>query len=225
MYSYWNVFRVIFLRDIILASRYRAELANPLIFFIMVIVLFPFAFGSDPELLRRVTAGMIWITALLASSLSLEGIFRSDYDDGSAEQMVLSGCPLTLLVAAKITAHWCLTGLPLIIIAMLTAYLLSLSTQALQALFLTLLLGTPVLSLIGAIAVALTVGLRSGGMLLSLIILPLYMPILIFSMLAVENAMVDLPVNAELYFLSGMLVLSVTLAPIATAYSLRIRMS
>ncbi len=225
MYSYWNVFRVIFLRDIILASRYRAELANPLIFFIMVIVLFPFAFGSDPELLRRVTAGMIWITALLASSLSLEGIFRSDYDDGSAEQMVLSGCPLTLLVAAKITAHWCLTGLPLIIIAMLTAYLLSLSTQALQALFLTLLLGTPVLSLIGAIAVALTVGLRSGGMLLSLIILPLYMPILIFSMLAVENAMVDLPVNAELYFLSGMLVLSITLAPIATAYSLRIRMS
>lgn len=225
MYSYWKVFRVIFLRDIILASRYRAELANPLIFFIMVIVLFPFAFGSDPELLRRVTAGMIWITALLASSLSLEGIFRSDYDDGSAEQMVLSGCPLTLLVAAKITAHWCLTGLPLIIIAMLTAYLLSLSTQALQALFLTLLLGTPVLSLIGAIAVALTVGLRSGGMLLSLIILPLYMPILIFSMLAVENAMVDLSIDAELYFLSGILVLSVTLAPIATAYSLRIRMS
>ncbi len=225
MYSYWNVFRVIFLRDIILASRYRAELANPLIFFIMVIVLFPFAFGSDPELLRRVTAGMIWITALLASSLSLEGIFRSDYDDGSAEQMVLSGCPLTLLVAAKIAAHWCLTGLPLIIIAMLTAYLLSLSTQALQALFLTLLLGTPVLCLIGAIAVALTVGLRSGGMLLSLIILPLYMPTLIFSMLAVENAMADLPVDAELYFLSGMLALSVTLAPIATAYSLRIRMS
>ena len=225
MTSYWNVFRVIFLRDIILASRYRAELANPLIFFIMVIVLFPFAFGSDPELLRRVTAGMIWITALLASSLSLEGIFRSDYDDGSAEQMVLSGCPLTLLVAAKIAAHWCLTGLPLIIIAMLTAYLLSLSTQALQALFLTLLLGTPVLSMIGAIAVALTVGLRSGGMLLSLIILPLYMPTLIFSMLAVENAMVDLPVDAELYFLSGMLALSVTLAPIATAYSLRIRMS
>ena len=225
MISYWNAFTVIFSRDIILASRYRAELANPLIFFIMVIVLFPFAFGSDPELLRRVTAGMIWITALLASSLSLEGIFRSDYADGSAEQMVLSGYPLTLLVAAKIAAHWCLTGLPLIIIAMLTAYILSLSTQALQALFLTLLLGTPVLSLIGAIAVALTVGLRSGGMLLSLIILPLYMPVLIFSMLAVENAMTGLSVDAELYFLSGMLVLSVTLAPIATAYSLRIRMS
>ncbi len=225
MISYWNAFTVIFARDIILASRYRAELANPLIFFIMVIVLFPFAFGSDPELLRRVTAGMIWITALLASSLSLEGIFRSDYADGSAEQMVLSGYPLTLLVAAKIAAHWCLTGLPLIIIAMLTAYFLSLSTQGLLALFLTLLLGTPVLSLIGAIAVALTVGLRSGGMLLSLIILPLYMPVLIFSMLAVENAMADLPVNAELYFLSGMLVLSITLAPIATAYSLRIRMS
>ncbi len=225
MNSYRNAFTAIFLRDIILASRYRAELANPLIFFIMVIVLFPFAFGSDPDLLRRVTAGMIWITALLASSLSLEAIFRSDYVDGSAEQMVLSGYPLTLLVAAKIAAHWCLTGLPLIIIAMLTAYLLSLPAQALQALFLTLFLGTPVLSLIGAIAVALTVGLRSGGMLLSLIILPLYMPILIFSMLAVENAMADIPFDAELYFLSGMLVLSITLAPIATAYSLRIRMS
>ena len=120
MHTYWKAFSVIFSRDVTLASRCRAELANPLIFFIVVIALFPFAFGSDTELLRRITAGMIWITALLASTLSLEGIFRSDYDDGSTEQMVLSGYPLTLLVAAKVSAHWCLTGLPLMVIAMLT---------------------------------------------------------------------------------------------------------
>ena len=225
MHTYWHAFSVIFSRDIVLASRSRAELANPLVFFIVVIALFPFAFGSDVELLKRITAGMIWITALLASTLSLEGIFRSDFEDGSTEQMVLSGYPLTLLVFAKISAHWCLTGLPLLIVAMLTGFILSLPTQALQALFLTLLLGTPVLSLIGAIAVALTVGLRSGGMLLSLLILPLYMPILIFSMLAVENALAGLPIDAELYFLAGMLVLSITLGPIATASSLRIRLS
>ena len=225
MHTYWKAFCVIFSRDITLASRCRAEFVNPLIFFIVVIALFPFAFGSDTELLKRITAGMIWITALLASTLSLEGIFRSDYDDGSTEQMVLSGHPLTLLVAAKMSAHWCLTGLPLIIIAMLTGFILSLPAQALQALFLTLLFGTPVLSLIGAIVVALTVGLRSGGMLLNLLILPLYMPVLIFSMLAVENTLAGLPIDAELYFLAGMLVLSITLGPIATAASLRIRLS
>lgn len=225
MYSYWNVFRTIFWRDILLATRHRAELANPLIFFIMIIVLFPFAFGSDTELLNRVMPGTIWITALLATSLSLEGVFRSDFDDGSIEQIILSGYPLTLLVIAKIAAHWCLTGLPLIIIAMLTAFLLSFPEQVLQTLFFTLLLGTPVLSLIGSIAVALTIGLRSGGMLLSLIILPLYMPTLIFAMLAVENRMADMSVDAELFFLSGILVLAMTLAPLATASSLRIRMS
>jgi len=212
-------------RDIILAFRHRAELFNPLIFFTMVIVLFPFAFGSDIGLLNRVMPGTIWITALLATNLSLEGIFRSDFDDGSIEQIILSGYPLTLLVIAKITAHWCLTGLPLIIIAMFTAFLLSFPEHVLQTLFFTLLLGTPVLSLIGAVAVALTIGLRSGGMLLSLIILPLYMPILIFAMLAVENKMAGMSVDAELYFLSGMLVLAMTLAPLATASSLRIRMS
>ncbi len=208
-----------------LAFRRQAELVNPLIFFIMVVTLFPFAFGSDSELLQRITAGMIWITALLACTLSLEGIFRSDFEDGSIEQIVLSRYSLTSLVAAKITAHWILTGLPLIVVAMLVGFLLSLPVQAMQALLATLLLGTPVLSLIGAIAVALTVGLRSGGMLLSLLILPLYMPVLIFSMMAVENAMAELPITAELYFLAGILVLSATLAPVATALSLRIRLS
>lgn len=225
MYAYWKAFVVIVSRDAMLAFRRQAELVNPLIFFIMVVTLFPFAFGSDSELLQRITAGMIWITALLASTLSLDSIFRSDFEDGSIEQIVLSRYSLILLVAAKITAHWLLTGLPLIMVAMLIGFILSLPGQAMQALLATLSLGTPVLSLIGAIAVALTVGLRSGGMLLSLLILPLYMPVLIFSMLAVENAMSELPISAELYFLAGILVLSATLAPVATASSLRIRLS
>lgn len=225
MNVYWKAFTVILTRDIMLAFRRQAELVNPLIFFIVVVTLFPFAFGSDSELLRKITAGMIWITALLASTLSLEGIFRSDFEDGSIEQIVLSKYSLTLLVAAKITAHWLLTGLPLIVVGLLVGFILSLPGSAMQALMATLLLGTPVLSLIGAIAVALTVGLRSGGMLLSLLILPLYMPVLIFSMLAVENAMAELPIAAELYFLAGILVLSGTLAPVATAFSLRIRLS
>lgn len=225
MYEYWKAFVVVLTRDATLAFRRQAELVNPLIFFIMVVTLFPFAFGSDSGLLQRITAGMIWITALLASTLSLDSIFRSDFEDGSIEQIVLSRYSLILLVSAKITAHWLLTGLPLILVAMLVGFILSLPGQAMQALLATLLLGTPVLSLIGAIAVALTVGLRSGGMLLSLLILPLYMPVLIFSMLAVENAMSELPISAELNFLAGILVLSATLAPVATASSLRIRLS
>lgn len=225
MNVYWKAFTIILTRDIMLAFRRQAELVNPLIFFIVVVTLFPFAFGSDSEVLKKITAGMIWITALLACTLSLEGIFRSDFEDGSIEQIVLSKYPLTLLVAAKIAAHWLLTGLPLMVVALLVGFILSLPGPAMQALMATLLLGTPVLSLIGAIAVALTVGLRSGGMLLSLLILPLYMPVLIFSMLAVENAMAGLPITAELYFLAGILVLSATLAPVATAFSLRIRLS
>ena len=219
-----NAFLVLLQRDLILAFRNRYELVNPLLFFIMVIVLFPLALGSDKELLSQLTPGIIWVTALLASTLSLDTIFRSDFEDGSIEQITLANYPLILLVSAKILAHWLVTGVPLIIIALFTGFFLSLSSAALFALFITLLIGTPILSLIGSIAVALTIGLR-GGMLLSLLILPLYMPVLIFSMLAVNNASDGLSIAAELYFLSGILVLALTLAPIATAASLRIRLS
>ena len=219
-----NAFLVLLQRDLILAFRNRYELVNPLLFFIMVIVLFPLALGSDKELLSQLTPGIIWVTALLASTLSLDTIFRSDFEDGSIEQITLANYPLILLVSAKILAHWLVTGVPLIIIALFTGFFLSLSSAALFALFITLLIGTPILSLIGSIAVALTIGLR-GGMLLSLLILPLYMPVLIFSMLAVNNASEGLSIAAELYFLSGILVLALTLAPIATAASLRIRLS
>ncbi len=224
MATRFTPFICILKRDLIIACRNRYELINPLLFFIMVIVLFPLAMGTDQTMLRDITAGMIWVTALLASTLSLDAMFRTDFEDGSVEQLTLSNYPLTLLVGAKILAHWLVTGVPLILVSLLVGYILSLSYAALMALFITLLLGTPILSLIGAIAVALTIGLR-GGMLLSLLILPLYMPVLIFSMLAVNNANDGLSISAECYFLAGLLVLAITLAPVATAASLRIRLS
>ncbi len=219
-----NTFITIVRRDLLIAFRNRYELVNPLMFFIMVIVLFPLAIGSDKAMLQPLTAAMIWVTALLASTLSLETIFRSDFEDGSIEQFTLANYPLVALVMAKILAHWLITGLPLIIVALLVGVFLSLSNAALICLLLTLVLGTPILSLIGAIGVALTIGLR-GGMLLSLLILPLYMPVLIFAMLAMNNASDGLSIAAELYFLGGILVLALTLAPIATAAALRIRLS
>jgi heme exporter protein B len=224
MNEYLKIFFIILQRDLMLAFRNKAEFINPLMFFIIVIILFPLAFGSDSALLKQLTSGIIWITALLATCLSLESIFRSDFEDGSIEQLTLTRYPLTLLVSAKITAHWMIFGIPLIIIALLTGFVLSLPNQTMLALFITLLLGTPVLSLIGAITVALTIGLR-GGMLLSLLILPLYMPVLIFSMLAVQNATLGQSIAAEIYFLAGILVLAMTLAPITTAAALRIRLS
>ena len=190
----------------------------------MVVVLFPLALGTDQALLSKLTAGMIWVTALLSSIMSLETIFRSDFEDGSIEQLSLANYPLTMSVLAKILAHWIVSGLPLIIVAVLTGVFLSLTSESLFALLITLIIGTPILSLIGAITVALSIGLR-GGMLLSLLILPLMMPVLIFSMLAVNNASDGLSIAAETYFLAGILVLSLTLAPVTTAAAIRIRLS
>ena len=224
MAEYINVFTVMLLRDLKLAFRNKAELLNPLVFFVMVIILFPLALGANEGLLRQLIPGLIWVTALLSACLSLDNLFRSDFADGSIEQLILSRYPLTLLVAAKVGAHWLSFGLPLILLACLTGALLALPGPTLAALLLTLLLGTPVLSLIGAITVALTTGL-GGGMLLSLLTLPLSMPVLIFSMLAVKNATLGQPIAAELYFLAGILALAVTLAPVTAAAALRIRLS
>ena len=224
MAEYINVFTVMLLRDLKLAFRNKAELLNPLVFFVMVIILFPLALGANEGLLRQLIPGLIWVTALLSACLSLDNLFRSDFADGSIEQLILSPYPLTLLVAAKIGAHWLSFGLPLILLASLTGALLALPGPTVAALLLTLLLSTPVLSLIGAITVALTTGL-GGGMLLSLLTLPLSMPALIFSMLAVKNATLGQSIAAELYFLAGILALAVTLAPVTAAAALRIRLS
>ena len=224
MSEYINIFNVILKRDLILAFRDKTDFINSLIFFIIVITLFPLTFGTKSTIVNEIIPGMIWISALLATCLSLETIFRSDFEDGSIEQLTLSRYPLTLLVSAKIFAHWITFGMPLIIISLLMGILLSLSNEIIMAIFITLVLGTPILSLLGSVMVALTIGLR-GGMLLNLLILPLSMPVLIFSTVAIQNAALNQSIIAETYFLAGILVLAITLAPLATAAALRIRLS
>ncbi|MEW8534729.1 MAG: heme exporter protein CcmB [Candidatus Thiodiazotropha endolucinida] len=220
-----SAFSLLLKRDLVLAYRRRAELANPMLFFILVTAMFPLGIGNDPKLIEAVGPGVIWVAALLAALLSLDSMFRSDYDDGSLEQFMLSAHPVSILVLAKILAHWLVTGLPLFIIAPLLAVLLHIPSSAVPTLMLTLLLGTPVLSLIGSVGVALTVGLRRGGMILSLLVLPLYVPVLIFATDAVKTAIVGIPTTAQLSILSAMLVGSLVLAPMATAASLRISLS
>jgi heme exporter protein B len=212
-------------RDLLLALRNRAEYAVPLLFFVLVITLFPLALGALPELLARIAPGIIWVAALLASMLSLDSIFRSDFDDGSLEQILLSAHPVAVLVLAKVCAHWLVTGLPLLITSPLLAGMLGVASDALPTLLLTILLGTPVLSLIGAIGVALTVGLRKGGIILSLLVLPLYVPVLIFAASAVENAAQGLDISAQIYMLLAFLFLSLSLSPWATAAALRMSAS
>ncbi len=220
-----RAFFAVIRRDLVLAFRRRAEMVNPLLFFILVITLFPLGIGAQPNLLQAIAPGVIWVAALLAAMLSLDSLFRSDFDDGSLEQMLLSPHPASLLVLAKVIAHWLVTGLPLVLVAPLLAVFLGLPHHALGVLLLTLLLGTPVLSLIGAIGVALTVGLRRGGMILSLLVLPLYVPVLIFAGNAVQMAAGGLPVDAQISILTSMLLLALVLAPWPAAAALKMSMN
>jgi heme exporter protein B len=217
----FDAFIAIVRRDLVLAMRRRSEVANPVLFFILVITLFPLGIGAQPKLLQAIAPGIIWVSALLATMLSLDSLFRSDFDDGSLEQILLSPHPTSILVLGKITAHWLTTGLPLLIVAPLLAVFLGMPNQSLSILLLTLLLGTPILSLIGAVGVALTVGLRRGGMILSLLVLPLYVPVLIFASNAVEMASSGLPVHAQINILISMLLMALVLAPWPTAAALK----
>jgi heme exporter protein B len=212
-------------RDLTLAARHRGELANPLLFFVLVTALFPLGIGAESRLLQSIAPGVIWVGALLASMLSLDSVFRSDYEDGTLEQLLLSSHPLSVLVLAKVVAHWLITGLPLLLISPLLAVLMDMPTGSIGVLMASLALGTPVLSLIGAIGVALTVGLRRGGVILSLLVLPLYVPVLIFGSHAVEAAAAGLPAVGQLNMLSAFLVAGLVLAPLPTAAALRITMS
>jgi heme exporter protein B len=209
-------------RDLLLAMRRRSELANPLLFFVMVIVLFPLGVGAEPHLLEQMSAGVVWVAALLAALLTLDSIFRSDFEDGTLEQILIGAHPVPMLVLAKVIAHWLVTGLPLLLVAPVLATFLGMNPDAIGALMLSLLLGTPVLSLIGSIGVALTVGLRRGGVILSLLVLPLYVPVLIFGAAAVDAAASGMPVTGQIYIMAAFLVLAVTLAPLAAAAALRI---
>lgn len=221
----FNAWTQIFKRDLLIAFRRRSEIVHPLIFFVMVISLFPLAIGDDKVLLQKIAPAIIWVTALLATMLSLDNLFRSDFEDGSLEQMTLLRTPLSLLVTAKITAHWVITGLPLILVTPLLAVLLYVPSETISMLLLTLLLGTPTLSLIGAVGIALTVGLRQGGVILSLLILPLYIPVLIFATLALQNSAQGFSAEAQLAMLLAILVLAITLSPFAIAAALKVSLN
>jgi heme exporter protein B len=219
-----NAFMAVLRRDLLLGMRHRVEIANPLVFYLLIASLFPFAVGSDRQTLGIIGPAVIWVCALLAATLSLDRIFHADFEDGSLEQLVLARQPLVLLAGAKICAHWLMCGLPLIPAALALAVLYQLPASSLWPMLITLLLGTPVFSLTGAALAALTVGLRGGGLLLALLILPLYIPVLIFSVGAVGNAMNGLSIAGELYLLAALLVLALTLMPLAAAAALRIRL-
>lgn len=209
-------------RDIKLGMRQSGEWVNPLAFFVMVITLVPLAVSPTPSLLAQVGPGILWIAALLSVLLAMDSLFRQDFDDGSLEQLLLIPSPLPLLVLAKVLAHWLLTGLSLTLLSPLMAVLLNLPLSVVPVLMLTLLMGTLTLSLISSIAAALTVGLRRGGVLVTLISLPLHIPVLIFATAAVQANIDGLPIIGFLALLAAFLLIALVLAPFAAAASLRL---
>jgi heme exporter protein B len=214
--------RCLFERDLRIALRRRSDTIAALVFFVIVVSLFPLGVGPEPNLLRSMAPGVVWVAALLASMLSLARLFADDHQDGTLEQLLLSAVPLPLLVASKIAAHWLCSGLLLALMSPLLALQFDLSPSAAGVLALSLLLGTPLLSLIGAIGAALTVGVRGAGVLLSLLVLPLYIPVLIFGAGAVDASNAGLGVAGHFSLLGAMLVAASFLAPLAAAIALRI---
>lgn len=205
-----------------MALRNPSSFLNPLLFFVISISLFPIAISPESQTLSNIAPGIIWVTVMLSALLSLNTLFHFDYENGILEQMVISHHSLALILLAKTTAHWILTGLPIILLSPLVGTVLFLDYESILILMLTLLIATPCLSLIGAIGASLIVGIKNSGMLLSLLVLPLYIPILIFGTSAVSQTQFNLPINGQIYFLSFMLVLSLITAPFISAYSLRI---
>jgi heme exporter protein B len=214
-------FRLLVLRDLRLALRQGGDAAMVVGFFVLTIILFPFGVGPEPALLERIAAGILWVTALLASLLSLERLFQADWEDGSLEALALMPLPLEAQVLAKCLAHWLVSGLPLTLVAPLLALLLHLDPAGYPVLVLSLLLGTPTLSLVGAIGAALSLGARRGGVLLSLLVLPLYIPVLIFGVAAIEASIGGFAVRPHLLLLGAFLTAALPLAPLAAAAALR----
>jgi heme exporter protein B len=209
-------------RDLLLAFRRKSDLATALLFFVVVSSLFPLGIGAEPNLLRAIGPGVLWVAALLSSMLSLRRLFEDDHADGTLEQMLLGAAPLPVLVVGKVLAHWIVSGLPLVLIAPLVAIQYDLDSVLYGVLALSLLLGTPVLSLIGAVGAALTLGLRGGGVLLALLVLPLYVPVLIMGAGSVEMESAGLGGQGQLMLLAAMLIGAAALAPVAIAAALRI---
>jgi len=222
MNSTGSAFRETLRRDLLIALRRRGDMINPLVFFFIVIALFPLGVGPTPEDLARIAPGVVWVVALLASLLSTDMLFRADHDDGSLEQMLRSPTSLYLLAIAKMCVHWLVTGLPLTLVAPLMGGVLYLPSAAMPALFLSMFIGTVTLSLVGGIGAAMTVGLRKGGILLSLLILPFYIPVLVFGTSAVDAAAMGHDFVPHLAIMGALALLAVTLAPLAAAAALRI---
>ncbi|MDE3141951.1 MAG: heme exporter protein CcmB [Pseudomonadota bacterium] len=220
--SLGSAFRTMLVRDLLLAWRRRGDAMLPVLYAIIVATLFPFALGPEHALLARIAGGVVLVTVLLAMLLALDNVFRGDLDDGALEQMVLSPQPLSVLLAARMLAYWLVTALPLLLVAPVLAYMLGLQPAAQPVLLLALLLATPLLALLGIVLTALTAGTRRSGMLLSLMLLPLAVPIVIFAAGAVGAAQQGLPWIAPLAWLAAALALALVLAPLACATALRI---
>ena len=209
-------------RDLLIAYTRKNDLFNPFMFFVLVATLFPIGISPEPEALGEISAGVLWISALLASLLAMDNLFRADFEDGSLELLMLSPHPLYFLVLAKNIAHWLVSGLPIVLVSPLIAYMLNFPEGAYSTLVLTLLLGTPVLSLLGSIGVALTVGLGSRGLILAVITLPMSVPVLIAGTLTVSQTLEGASLSGYLAIMGAMLVAALTLAPLASAAALRI---
>jgi heme exporter protein B len=209
-------------RDLLIAYKRKNDLFNPFMFFVLVATLFPIGISPEPEALGEISAGVLWISALLASLLAMDNLFRADFEDGSLELLMLSPHPLYFLVLAKNIAHWLVSGLPIVLVSPLIAYMLNFPEGAYSTLVLTLLLGTPVLSLLGSIGVALTVGLGSRGLILAVITLPMSVPVLIAGTLTVSQTLEGASLSGYLAIMGAMLVAALTLAPLASAAALRI---
>ena len=214
--------RAVVARDLLIAARRRSDVLTTFFFFVIVVSLFPLGVGPEPDTLREIAPGVVWVAALLAAMLSLARMFGADYADGTLEQLVLTPQPLTLLVLSKVLAHWLTTGLPLVLIAPLLGLQFDLPGDALAALLVSLLIGTPALSLIGAVGAALTLGVRGGGALTSLLVLPLYVPVLVFGAGAVTASATGMGVTGHLSLLGAMSLAALVFAPWATAMALRI---
>jgi heme exporter protein B len=208
-------------RDLYLALRQGMDSVMVVMFFVLAVVLFPFGVGPESNILARIASGVIWVAALLASMLSLERLFQTDFEDGSMELLSLAPMPLEVIVLAKVTAHWLTTGLPLIAAAPLLAVLMNMNIDGFGTLILALAIGTPSLSLLGSVGAALILGSRRGGVLLSLLILPLYIPLLIFGVSAVDSAISGFAVRPQLMIMSGFLVATLPLCPWAASAALR----
>ena len=215
-------FVVAFIRDVKLAVRSKGEVFQALAFFVVVVSLFPLAIGPESALLKRIAPGVVWVAALLSVLLTLPRILASDYADGTLEQLALSAYPLPVIVTGKIVAHWLVAGLPLALLSPLLGLQFGLESRELVVLFTSLMLGTPVLSMIGAIGAALTLGVRGGSILLALLVLPLYIPVLIFGAGAAEQAMVGIDVSANLSLLGAILLLGGLVVPFAVAAAVKI---